>query len=76
MADTSIRQIADNLGLNKSTVARHVARLRDHGFVLHEEARDRASGRWNSAWYVLDPSACVERFIHTPAAEPPPSRRR
>jgi hypothetical protein len=72
VADTSVRQIADNLGLNKSTVARHVARLRDHGFVLHEEARDHTSGRWDTSRYVLDPSACVERFTHTPAAEQPP----
>ena len=73
VADTSVRQIAANLGLNKTTVARHVARLRDHGFVLHEETRDDASGRWHSSRYVLDPSACVERFTHTPAAEPPPA---
>ena len=73
VADTSVRHIAANLGLNKSTVARHVARLRDHGFVLHDETRDDASGRWYASRYVLDPSACVERFTHTPAAEPLPS---
>jgi DNA-binding transcriptional ArsR family regulator len=73
VADTNVRHIAANLGLNKTTVTRHVARLRDHGFVLHEEARDDASGRWHSARYVLDPSACVERFTHTPAAESPPA---
>jgi len=72
VADTSVRHIAANLGLNKSTVARHLSRLRDHGFVLHEEARDDASGRWHAACYVLDPSACVERFTHTPAAEQSP----
>ena len=71
VADTSVRQIADNLGLNKPTVARHLARLRDYGFVLHEEARDHASGRWDASRYVLDPSACVERFTHTPASEQP-----
>ena len=72
VADTSVRQIADNLGLNKTTVARHLGRLRGHGFVLHEEARDKASGRWDASRYVLDPSACVERFTHTPPTEPPP----
>ena len=66
VADTSVRQIAANLGLNKTTVTRHVARPRDHGFVLHEETRDDASGRWDASRYVLDPSACVERFTHTP----------
>ena len=70
VADTTVRQIAAHLGLNKSTVARHLARLRDYGFVLHEEARD-ASGRWNTSRYVLDPSACVERFTHTPPADQP-----
>ena len=70
VAETSVRRIAANLGLNKSTVTRHVGRLRGHGFVLHEETRDDVSGRWGSARYVLDPSACVERFTHTPAAEP------
>ncbi|HSK90187.1 MAG TPA: ArsR family transcriptional regulator [Euzebyales bacterium] len=73
VADTSVRQIADNLGLNKSTVARHLARLRDYGFVLHEETRDHASGRWHASRYVLDPSACLERFTHTPPADPPSS---
>lgn len=29
VADTSVRHIADHLGLNKSTVARHLARLRN-----------------------------------------------
>jgi len=71
VADTSVRQIAANLGLNKTTVTRHVARLRDHGFVVHEETRDEASGRWHASRYVLDPSACVERFTHTPPTEPP-----
>ncbi|HSJ44241.1 MAG TPA: winged helix-turn-helix domain-containing protein, partial [Euzebyales bacterium] len=69
VAHTSVRQIADHLGLNKTPVARHLARLRDHGFVLHEEARDHASGRWDASRYLLDPSACVERFTHTPPAE-------
>ena len=74
VADTSVRQIADNLGLNKSTVTRDLARLRDYGFVLHEEARDEASGRWDASRSVLDPSACVERLTHTPVAEQPPGQ--
>jgi DNA-binding transcriptional ArsR family regulator len=73
VADRSVREIAANLGLNKTTVARHLARLRDRGFVLDEEARDHTSGRWDTSRYVLDPSACVEQFTHTPPAEPPPS---
>jgi len=73
VADTSVRQIAAHLGFNKSTVARHLARLRDYGFVLREEARDDASGRWDASRYVLDPSACVERFTHFPPADQPSS---
>ena len=46
IAETSVRQIADNLGLYKTTFACQLARVRDHGFVLHEEARDQTSGRW------------------------------
>jgi DNA-binding transcriptional ArsR family regulator len=72
VSDTSVRQIAANLGMNKTTVARHLVRLREYGFVIHEEARDTASGRWQASWYVLDPSACVERFTHTPTAVAPP----
>lgn len=63
VADTSGRRIAANLGLNKNTVARHLARIRDHGFVLHEEARDRASGRWDTARYVPRPIG-VRRTLH------------
>ncbi len=66
VAETSARRIADNLGLNKETVTRHLGRLRDFGFVLHEEVRHHGSGRWETARYVLDPSACLERFTTTP----------
>jgi hypothetical protein len=74
VSDTSVRRIAANLGMNKDTVARHLGKLREYGFVLHEEARDHGSGRWQSARYVLDPSACVERFTHTPTARPRQAR--
>lgn len=66
VAETSARAIAANLGLNKETVTRHLARLREHGFVLHEEVRAHSSGRYETARYVLDPAACLERFTHTP----------
>ncbi len=66
VSETSVRRIAANLGLNKDTVTNHLARLRDHGFVLHEERRDGASGRYEQSRYVLDPSACVERFTTSP----------
>ena len=68
VAETSARRIADNLGLNKETVTRHLGRLREFGFVLHEEVRHHGSGRWETARYVLDPSACMERFTTTPGS--------
>jgi DNA-binding transcriptional ArsR family regulator len=66
VADTNVRRIARNLGLNKDTVARHLRRLRGFGFVLQEEARTAGTGQYGNCRYVLDPSACLERFTHTP----------
>ena len=67
VADTNVRRIAANLGLNKETVSRHLGHLRTFGFVLQEEERDTASGRYRSSRYVIDPTACIERFTHTPS---------
>jgi len=66
VAETNVRRIAENLGLNKDTVTKYLRRLREYGLVLQEEARDDASGRYETSRYVLDPSACLERFTHTP----------
>ncbi len=71
VAETNVRRIAANLGIGKNAVSRHLANLRDYGFVLHEELRDTESGRYEVSRYVLDPSACIERFTHTPAASQP-----
>lgn len=67
VAETNVRQIAANLGLGKNAVSRHLARLREFGFVLHEELRTAGTGRYAVSRYVLDPSACLERFTATPA---------
>lgn len=48
-------------------MSRHLARLREFGFVLHEELRTAGTGRYAVSRYVLDPSACLERFTTTPA---------
>jgi DNA-binding transcriptional ArsR family regulator len=69
VAETNVRRIAANLGIGKNAVSRHLANLRDYGFVLHEELRDSQSGRYEISRYVLDPSACIERFTHTPVAD-------
>jgi DNA-binding transcriptional ArsR family regulator len=77
VAETNVRRIADNLGVSKNTVTKHLGRLREHGFVLHEEQRDDGTGRYETSRYVLDPSACLERFTHTPkrsSADPVPPR--
>jgi DNA-binding transcriptional ArsR family regulator len=66
VAETNVRRIASNLGLSPNTVSRHLGRLRQHGFVLHEEGRDVAAGRFATARYVLDPAAALERFTVTP----------
>jgi hypothetical protein len=69
VAETNVRRIADNLGLNKDTVTKYLRRLREYGFVLQEETRGDGSGRYESCRYVLDPSACVERFTNTPSRQ-------
>ncbi len=68
VAETNVRRIATNLGLNKDTVSKHLRTLREYGFVLQEEERSDRSGRYGVCRYVLDPSACVERFTVTPPA--------
>jgi hypothetical protein len=70
IATTNVRRIAANLAINKDTAARHLARLRDYGFVLQEEGGQSPSGRWETCRYILDPSACLERFTHTPTGDP------
>lgn len=68
VAETNVRRIAANLALNKDTVSKHLRTLREYGFVLQEEERSDRSGRYGVCRYVLDPSACVERFTVTPPA--------
>jgi DNA-binding transcriptional ArsR family regulator len=68
VAETNTRQVAANLELHKDTVPRHLRRLREYGVVLKEESRTVISGRYEVYRYVLDPSACIERFTHTPSA--------
>ena len=75
VADTSVRRIAANLGLNTDTVTKYLSRLRDHGFVLHEEGRQVDSGRYEPCRYVLDPSACVARFTRAPGQLEPAGQR-
>jgi hypothetical protein len=66
IATTNVRRIPANLAINKDTAAKHLARLREYGFVLQEEGGHSPSGRWETCRYILDPSACLKRFTHTP----------
>jgi DNA-binding transcriptional ArsR family regulator len=66
VAETNVRRIAANLGLSKTTVHKHLAVLREFGFVFHEGLREAESGRYEQVRYVIDPSACIERFTTAP----------
>lgn len=65
VAHTNVRRIAANLGISKNTVVEHLGRLRSFGFVFRESRRHGTTGRYSSSHYVLDPSACIERFTAT-----------
>ena len=73
VAETTARRIAANLGLSKTTVHKHLAKLREYGFVLPEELRDDTTGRYEVSCYVIDPTACIERFTATPTGLAEPS---
>jgi hypothetical protein len=75
IATTNVRRIATNLTINKDTAAKHLARLRDYGFVIQEEGGHSPSGRWESCRYILDPSACLERFHPHPHPKQRPAAR-
>jgi len=66
VAETNVRRIAGNLGLSKTTVQKHLTVLREFGFVFHEELREADSGRYEQVRYVIDQSACIERFTTAP----------
>ena len=73
VADTNVRRIAGNLGLSKTTVQKHLTVLREFGFVFHEELREADSGRYEQVRYVIDQSACIERFTTTPGRHTRPA---
>ncbi len=73
VAETNVRRVAANLGLSKTTVQKHLAVLRDYGFVFHEELREAESGRYEQVRYVIDPSACIERFTTAPGPRARPT---
>jgi hypothetical protein len=54
-ARTSVRLIAEHLGLTPGTVARALARLCNQGVVHREDRRDSVTGRFGESVYVIDP---------------------
>lgn len=76
VAETNIRRIAANLNISKNTVVEHLGRLKQFGFVLREERKRQGRGRYSASRYVLDPSACIERFTVTPVSRPSQRRPR
>ncbi|CAN5356702.1 hypothetical protein BH20ACT9_BH20ACT9_00420 [soil metagenome] len=70
VAETNARRISANLGLSRNTVQKYLGRLRQFGFVFHEELRHDDTGRYEVSRYVIDPAACIERFTATPPPTP------
>jgi len=57
VAATSIRQIADHLGVNKSTVNKHLHQLRRRRLVVWQDQGRDARRRFEPSIYVIEPAA-------------------
>ncbi|MCA1844398.1 MAG: winged helix-turn-helix transcriptional regulator [Actinobacteria bacterium] len=65
-AKTSVRLIADHLGLTPGTVARALARLRVAGFVRRLDRRDDITGRFVESVYVVAPGEGIVPCVDCP----------
>lgn len=70
-AMTSVRLIADHLGLTPGTVARALARLTAAGLVQRQDRRDGVTGRFVESVYIVAPTAGIVPCVDCPrTAEP------
>jgi hypothetical protein len=70
-ARTSVRLIADHLGVTPGTVARALARLTVAGLVQRQDRRDAVTGRFIESIYFVAPTTGIIPCVDCPhSAEP------
>ncbi|MEW6473972.1 MAG: helix-turn-helix domain-containing protein [Actinomycetota bacterium] len=65
-ARTSVRMIADHLGITPGTAARCLGRLRTAGLVQRLDRRDAITGRFVESVYVVAPTVAVRPCVDCP----------